>query len=65
MDETIRLWLADLINGAIEDAKGTIGNERIWENGCQDDYNPHAENIAKNEEYIEILEGIKSDFGIE
>lgn len=34
----------------------SIKNERIWELGCLDDYNPHTENIENLEEELEMLE---------
>lgn len=74
MHETVKFWIdellekhnvdelsdlsADVIMTKIEDAKGTISNEHIWELGYDGDdpFNPHTENIAILMEYIEVLE---------
>lgn len=57
MNETIKIWLENLYADAIEEAKGTIENERIWELGYDgDEPNPHTENIEVLEEYIATLE---------
>jgi RecA/RadA recombinase len=63
MDEIIKEWLRDLYDVAIEEAKGTIDNERGWQNGSDtdEDIMMHDENIQRNEEYIEILEQLKAD----
>jgi len=34
----------------------SIKNEKIWELGCFDDYNPHTGNIENLEEELEMLE---------
>lgn len=74
MHETVKFWIdellekhnvdelsglsADVIMAEIEDAKGTISNEHIWELGYDgnEPLNPHTENIAVLMEYIEVLE---------
>jgi len=56
MNEEIRLWLEELYKKEIEEVKGTIGNERLWELGYTgDEPNPHTENIAVLNEYMEVL----------
>ena len=37
MNEIVNEWLNQLINDAIDEAKATISNERIWQNGATDD----------------------------
>ncbi len=73
MSETTKLWLTDFLESKgvdtietcpvedilkeIEEVKGTISNERLWEKGYSgDEFNPHTENIETLEEYLEILE---------
>lgn len=58
MNETVRIWLEELYKKEIEEAKGTIQNEHLWELGCDgnESINPYTENIMVLEEYIEVLE---------
>ena len=73
MNETAKLWLEDFLESRgvssidlcpaedvlkeIEEVKGTISNERLWEKGYNgDEPNPHTENIMSLIEYLEILE---------
>lgn len=39
-----------------EDLLQNLSNERLWEMGCFDEYNPHTENIQMIEEEIAMLE---------
>ncbi len=63
MNEIVNEWLIQLINETIEEAKATIANERMWQNGAADDesINNHEFNIQCNELYIEKLEEIKNN----
>jgi hypothetical protein len=58
MNETVKIWLEELYKNEIEEAKGTISNEHLWELGYDgnEPVNPHTENIMALEEYIEVLE---------
>ena len=57
MNETVRTWLEELYSKEIEEIKGTIRNEHLWELGYDgEEPNPHTENIERLKEYIEILE---------
>ena len=57
MNETIKIWLEELYKKEIEEIKGTVDNERIWEAGYNgEEPNPHTENIKVLKEYLEILE---------
>lgn len=60
MNEMIKCWLEQLYANEIEDVKGTISNERLWEHGYdgKEPFNPHTENIAVLIEYIEVLEDL-------
>lgn len=58
MNETIKIWLEKLYKNEIQEVRGTISNEHIWELGYngQEPINPHTENIEVLKEYIKILE---------
>ena len=57
MNETVKIWLEELYKKEIEEAKGAIENEHIWELGYDgEEPNPHTENIEVLKEYIEVLE---------
>ena len=57
MNETVRIWFEELYTKEIEEVKGTIKNEHIWELGYDgEEPNPHTENIEVLEEYLERLE---------
>jgi hypothetical protein len=57
MHETVRIWLEELYKKEIEEVKGTISNEHLWELGYDgEEPNPHTENIEVLEEYLEKLE---------
>lgn len=58
MNETVRIWFEELYKKEIEEAKGTIENEHLWELGYDgnEPINPHTENIMVLEEYIFLLE---------
>jgi len=51
MNETVKEWLKELYKGAMEEARGTIANERIWANGA-----PDAETAAMHEQNVELQE---------
>lgn len=65
MNETVKIWIKNLENPTveeikkeIEEAKGTIRNEHLWELGYdgEEPMNPHTENIMILNEYVEVLE---------
>ena len=57
MNETVKFWLEELYKKEIEEVKGTIENEKMWELGYdgQEPFNPHTDNIMVLEEYVEVL----------
>ena len=65
MNETIRLWLEQLYEEGIEEAKATIANERLWANGIDDEEvaQVHLDNISQLEEYIQILSNKIAELG--
>lgn len=68
MNETVKIWLEELDNSTkeeikteIEEVKGTISNEHLWELGYDgQEPNPHTENIMVLMEYLEVLEEMLS-----
>ena len=67
MNETVKIWIEELgnstkkkIKAEIEEVKGTISNEHIWELGYNGNENPHTENIVVLMEYLEVLEEMLS-----
>lgn len=58
LDPVVQEWLNNLYTEAIEEAKQSIKNERIWEKGYNEgayESNPHTENIKTIEQYISVL----------
>ena len=47
--EMIGIWLDELFTNEIEEIEGTIENERLWALGCDEEPNPHVQNIANHE----------------
>ena len=65
MKETVQIWIEELGNPTkeeikveIEEVKGAISNEHLWELGYDgnEPMNPHTENIMALTEYLEVLE---------
>lgn len=57
MNETVKMWLEELYTKEIEEIKGTISNEHLWELGYNgEEPNPHTENIEVLKEYLDVLE---------
>lgn len=65
MSDLTKEWLKELYSNEIEETKGSISNERLWEKGYgfpdENGWNPHTDNIKTLEEYIEVLEGLIKD----
>lgn len=57
MNETVKVWLEELYKKEIEEVKGTIENEKMWELGYdgKEPFNPHTDNIMVLEEYVKVL----------
>lgn len=67
MNETVKIWIEELgnptkeeIKAEIEEVKGTILNERIWELGYNGNENPHTEYLEVLMEYLEVLKEMLS-----
>ena len=57
MNETVKIWFEELYTKEIEEIKGTISNEHLWELEYDgEEPNPHTENIETLKEYLEMLE---------
>ena len=57
MDEMVKCWLKQLYENEIDNIKGTISNEHLWELGYDgEEPNPYTENIERLKEYLEVLE---------
>lgn len=63
MNEMIKFWLIGMYDENIEDAKGTIENEKLWAKGSssKEEKQMHLDNIKVIEEYIEVLEELKEN----
>lgn len=63
MNERIKYWLNAMYEENIEDAKGTIENEKLWAKGSSSKENEqmHLDNIAVIQEYITVLEELKEN----
>ena len=57
MSELVKIWLQALYTNELEEVRGAIDNEHMWELGYngEEPVNPHSMNIAALEEYIEVL----------
>ena len=67
MNETVKIWIEELgnptkeeIKAEIEEVKGTISNERIWELGYNGSENPHTEYLEVLMEYLKVLKEMLS-----
>ena len=63
MNEMIKFWLTDLYEREIEEALGSISNERIWLMGSDapEEEQMHLDNIANLNEYIATLKTLLND----
>jgi len=61
-NEIINEWLVKMYDNEIGETKGAISNERAFQKGADGvEIDMHEQNIQTLEEYIEILENLKSD----
>ena len=58
MNEIVKNWLIELYEREIEEALGSISNERIWLMGTDvlEEEKMHLDNMANLNEYITTLE---------
>ena len=62
MNETIKIWLEDLINKEIDDVLGTIKNSKIWLLGSnnKEDFQEQLDNLSLYNEYLIALKTLKN-----
>lgn len=60
MSETVKIWLAGMVQNEIEQVTGTISNNNLWMHSSEteEEVEMFAENIANLEEYKSVLETI-------
>lgn len=60
MSETVKIWLAGMVQNEIEQVTGTISNNNLWMHSSEteEEVEMFAENIANLEEYKLVLETI-------
>ena len=63
MNEMIKNWLIELYEREIEEALGSISNERIWLMGTDvlEEEKMHLDNMANLNEYITTLKTLLND----
>lgn len=62
MNETVKIWLEDLINNEIDDVLGNIENRKIWLLGSSDKETIQAqlEGLSLDNEYLTALKTLKN-----
>ena len=63
MNEMVKNWLIELYEREIEEALGSISNERIWlmGTGVLEEEKMHLDNMANLNEYITTLKTLLND----
>ena len=63
MNEIVKNWLTELYEREIEEALGSISNERIWLMGSDawEEEKMHLDNMANLNEYITTLKTLLND----
>ena len=64
MKPYVKTWLEKMYKEEIEEVKGAIRNEHLWElayDDSEDDFNPHTLNIENLKEYRQHLERLISE----
>lgn len=67
MNEMVKNWLIELYEREIEEALGSISNERIWLMGTDvlEEEKMHLDNMANLNEYITTLKTLLNDINEE
>lgn len=67
MNETVKIWLEDLINKEIEDVLGNIKNSKIWLLGSNNkvDFQARLDNLSLYNEYLIALKTLKNRIEME
>lgn len=67
MNETVKIWLEDLINKEIDDVLGNIKNSKIWLLGSnnKEDFQEQLDNLSLYNEYLIALKKLKNRIEME
>ena len=62
MNETVKIWLENLINKEIDDVRGNIKNREIWLLGCSDKevMQIQLDNLFLDSDYLAALKALKN-----
>lgn len=62
MNETVKIWLENLVNREIDEVLGTISNSKIWLLGSSDKEAIQAQldNLFLHDEYLTALKILKN-----
>lgn len=62
MNETVKIWLENLINKEIDDVRGNIKNREIWLLGCSDKevMQIQLDNLLLDSDYLAALKTLKN-----
>ena len=67
MNETVKIWLEDLINKEMDDVLGNIKNSKIWLLGSnnKEDFQAQLDNLSLYNEYLIALKTLKNRIEME
>lgn len=67
MNETVKIWLDDLINKEIDDVLDDIENRKIWLLGSnnKEDFQEQLDNLSMYNEYLIALKKLKNRIEME
>ena len=67
MNETVKIWLEDLINKEIDDVLDDIKNSKIWLLGSnnKEDFQAQLDNLSLYNEYLIALKTLKNRIEME
>lgn len=62
MNETVKIWLENLVNREIDEVLGTISNSKIWLLGSSDKeaIQTQLDNLFLHDEYLTALKILKN-----
>lgn len=62
MNETVKIWLEDLINEKMDDVLGTIKDSKFWLLGSnnKEDFQEQLDNLSLYNEYLIALKKLKN-----